>query len=87
MMVKPAMTQQNSTSTHGRSIAKDASCEAAQGCVRQAKFTSEENLWEQKRKQQRRDLACLSAGYATQDQMSWFSGGRARACRLIDSPY
>ena len=47
----------------------------------------EARLWAFKREQQRRDLAALTAHQATEDAMSWFSGGRARACRLVDSPY
>ncbi len=50
-------------------------------------FVAEEKLWAYKRQKQLRDLEQLEAGFATEDQMSWFSGGRARACRLLNSPY
>jgi ribosomal protein L19E len=47
----------------------------------------EQEMWAHKRKQQRRDLENLRAGRLTEEEMSWFSGGRARACRLLNSPY
>jgi hypothetical protein len=46
-----------------------------------------EELWAYKRQQQSQDLHSLRTGRATEDDMSWFSGGRARRCRLINSPY
>ncbi len=59
----------------------------AGGCPQKTEFVDEQRLWAQKCDQQNRDLDNLSAGRATEDQMSWFSGGRARSCRLINSPY
>jgi len=52
-----------------------------------ADYVSEKQLWAQKRDQQKRDIEALKTGQATENDMSWFSGGRARACRLVDSPY
>lgn len=43
--------------------------------------------WAHKRERQRKDLAALQAGRTNENEMSWFSGGRARACRLLNSPY
>ena len=44
-------------------------------------------LWEFKRRWQKADLANLAAGQVTQDQLSWFSGGRARSLKIFNSPY
>lgn len=48
---------------------------------------SEEDLWAFKRDRQRKDIENMERGLLTQDQLSWFSGGKARNSRLIDSPY
>lgn len=48
---------------------------------------SEAELVEFKRERQAADIRAVAEGRATNDQMSWFSGGRARAKKLIDSPY
>ena len=47
----------------------------------------EDELWEFKRRRQRADLASVAAGRTSQDQLSWFSGGRARSLKIFDSPY
>lgn len=50
-------------------------------------YVDEQELWARKRERQRRNQVALSAGRVTEDQVSWFSGGRARACELINSAY
>jgi hypothetical protein len=47
----------------------------------------DEDLWRFKRQRQEADLAALVEGRVTQDQLSWFSGGKARKLKVIDSPY
>ncbi len=47
---------------------------------------SEHALWANKRAQQARDIAAIESGRATNESMSWFSGGRARRAKVIDSP-
>ncbi len=44
-------------------------------------------LWAFKRERQRADLAHARSGRITQDQLGWFSGGKARKLKLINSPY
>ena len=48
---------------------------------------TEQELWSYKRAKQTRDLEHVRSGRATNDQMSWFSGGRARGAKLVNSPY
>ena len=45
------------------------------------------DLWAFKRERQRRDMSAAASGRFTQEQFSWFSGGKARRLKLIDSPY
>lgn len=47
----------------------------------------EQALWDYKRVSQERDLGNVRAGRSTNAQMSWFSGGRAKATKLVDSSY
>lgn len=44
-------------------------------------------LWAVKRAKQARDLASVQSGQVPAEQMSWFSGGRAKSAKLVDSPY
>ncbi|MGJ7498252.1 TA system antitoxin ParD family protein [Variovorax sp. RT4R15] len=44
-------------------------------------------LWAFKRQRQQGDLENARSGRATQDHLSWFSGGKARNLKLINSPY
>jgi hypothetical protein len=53
----------------------------------QAQVVPEADLWAFKRAQQKRDIASIAAGRSTNDSMSWFSGGRARRAKAIDSPF
>ena len=46
----------------------------------------EAQLWAHKRAQQQRDIASLAAGRSTNEAMSWFSGGRAREAKAVNSP-
>jgi hypothetical protein len=39
-----------------------------------------------KHAQQARDIAAVESGQASNESMSWFSGGRARRAKAIDSP-
>jgi hypothetical protein len=43
-------------------------------------------LWNAKRAQQARDIAAVESGQESNESMSWFSGGRARRAKAIDSP-
>ena len=45
------------------------------------------DLWAFKRQRQAADMAAAREGQLTQDQLSWFSGGKARALKIIGSPY
>lgn len=45
------------------------------------------SLWAFKRQQQQADLENARSGRVTQDQLSWFSGGKARNLKLVNSPY
>lgn len=45
------------------------------------------DLWAFKRQRQQRDMSAVSEGKVTQNQLSWFSGGKARDLKLIGSPY
>lgn len=45
------------------------------------------NLWSFKRQKQQGDMTAAAKGKVTQDQLSWFSGGKARDLKLIGSPY
>jgi len=53
----------------------------------QAHASSEKELWALKRQQQKKDLASIQSGRHSAASMSWFSGGRARGAKLVDSPY
>jgi hypothetical protein len=46
----------------------------------------EGELWTIKHAQQARDIAAIESGKATNETMSWFSGGRARRAKAINSP-
>jgi predicted homoserine dehydrogenase-like protein len=48
---------------------------------------SEEELWALKRQQQSRDLDSVRSGQHSAASMSWFSNGRAKNVKLVDSPY
>lgn len=82
MALEHVMSAHTSTASRDRAPATGAREAVACGA-----FCSVQDLWAYKRAHQRQDLEHLEAGRATEDQMSWFSGGRARACRLIGSPY
>lgn len=79
------MTLRTATTSLHRPV--DGSGEAQLRSADQAEISDESELWAHKRQRQRRDLGRLQAGLATEDEMSWFSGGRARACRLLNSLY
>lgn len=49
--------------------------------------TGDASLWAFKRQKQQHDIAAAAGGKVTQAQLSWFSGGKARGLKLIDSPY
>jgi hypothetical protein len=44
-------------------------------------------LWHFKRQRQKADMDSAREGRATQDQLSWFSGGKARHLKIIGAPY
>ena len=60
--------------------------ELLRGDDKAARKGSEQALWAAKRAQQARDIAAIEAGRASNESMSWFSGGRARRAKAIDSP-
>ena len=47
----------------------------------------EKDLWAFKRRRQAKDLRSVRAGRQPAAVMSWFAGGKAKAARLVDSPY
>jgi hypothetical protein len=49
--------------------------------------TSEQELWDFKRTRQAQDLRSVRSGRQPAAAMSWFSGGKAKAARLVNSPY
>lgn len=51
-----------------------------------ARKASEGAIWAAKRAQQARDIAAIESGKASNESMSWFSGGRARRAKAIKSP-
>lgn len=85
MALEHAMTEQATATCLDR--AENAAERCARGIAGRTTFASEQDLRAHKRQQQARDLESLRPGRASETQMSWFSGGRARACRLINSPY
>jgi hypothetical protein len=46
----------------------------------------ESTLWAAKRAQQARDIAAIESGRASNESMSWFSGGLARRAKATKSP-
>mgnify|MGYP000429108815 CR=1 FL=1 len=81
------MKQRTSLACRDRRVAATTQGDAAIASELEVEFVSEQHLWAFKREQQRRDIAALESGRLTENDTSWFSGGRARAFRLIDSPY
>jgi hypothetical protein len=71
----------------GLSIADVAGLLRSRGTQSDAARTSEPNLWAFKRELQARDLHNVRAGRLSGAQMSWFSGGKASAVKLPNSPY
>lgn len=47
----------------------------------------EQDLWAFKRRRQAKDLRSVRAGRQPAAAMSWFAGGKAKAAKLVDSPY
>lgn len=78
-----------SARTSATRIDRDAYASGLDACdpAGETRFVAEEERWAHKRENKRQDLEQLKAGLATEHQMSWFSGGRARGCRLLNSPY
>ncbi|MBL8287372.1 MAG: hypothetical protein JNL85_05245 [Rubrivivax sp.] len=60
--------------------------ELLRGDIKAAPNRRENALWAAKRTQQARDIAAIQAGRASNESMSWFSGGRAKRAKAIDSP-
>lgn len=48
---------------------------------------TEQDLWAFKRQRQAKDLRSVRAGRQPAAAMSWFAGGKAKAAKLVDSPY
>lgn len=51
-----------------------------------AGHSGDSDLWKFKRQRQKADLASVRAGRLSQDQLSWFSGGKARRLKIFDWP-
>ncbi len=47
----------------------------------------ERELWAHKRERQARDLNNVHTGKLSNDDMSWFAGGKAKAAKLVNSVY
>jgi transcriptional regulator with XRE-family HTH domain len=47
----------------------------------------ERELWAHKRERQARDLHNVHTGKLSNDDMSWFAGGKAKAAKLVNSVY
>lgn len=47
----------------------------------------EQDLWAFKRRRQAKDLRSVHAGRQPAAAMSWSAGGKAKAAKLVDSPY
>ena len=47
---------------------------------------AESELWAFKRERQAKDLAQVRSGVVASEQMSWFSKGRAKKAKLVNSP-
>lgn len=72
----------------GLSVAEMAELLRSRTAVeRDATGASEQDPWAFKRKLQARDLRHARAGRLSGSQLSWFSGGKAKAARLVNSPY
>jgi hypothetical protein len=71
----------------GLSVADLASLLRGRKAPRDETVASEQELWAFKRKRQARDLKSVRAGHQPADAMSWFSGGKAKAAKLVNSPY
>jgi hypothetical protein len=48
---------------------------------------SEQDLWAFTRERQAKDRESVRAGRQPADAMSWFSGGKAKAAKLVNLPY
>lgn len=46
----------------------------------------EKEVWARKRARQTADIQTMKEGKVTQAQMSWFSAGRGKRLKAIDSP-
>lgn len=71
----------------GLSIADMATLLRGGEVQREETVASEQELWAFKRKRQAQDLKSVRAGRQPADAMSWFSGGKAKAAKLVNSPY
>ena len=72
----------------GRSVAEVAELLRSRSAARRdAVDAAAQDLWAFKRKLQARDLHHVRAGRLSGSQLSWFSGGKAKAARLVNSPY
>lgn len=47
----------------------------------------DEALWAFKRSKQSQDMASAAQGRLTQQDLSWFAGGKARGLKVIGAPY
>jgi hypothetical protein len=66
--------------------AKGLSVDEMAELLRGSQQATEGELWAFKRERQARDLARVRSGLADNDQMSWFSKGRGKKAKLINSP-
>lgn len=52
-----------------------------------ADVRSDAELWQFKRQRQKSDMSSARSGRVSHDQLSWFSGGKARRLKIIGAPY
>ena len=71
----------------GMSVADVAKLLRAGAPPRDATQAAERDLWAYKRKRQAQDLQHVRSGRLSNAQMSWFGGGKAKAAKLVNSPY
>jgi hypothetical protein len=71
----------------GLSVADVASLLRGAALRHEETVASEQELWNFKRERQAQDRESVRAARQPPDAMSWFSGGKAKAARLGNSPY
>ncbi len=71
----------------GLSVADAAALLRSREARNQGRDAGDQDPWTFKRQRQARDLRNVQEGRLPGAEMSWFSGGKAKAAKLVDSPY